>query len=186
MLTSAYSCIMTFNRVPGYPPGKRSTVSSAQINISTAKCFYQLLCHCFNQFYVFTYLIRSSTNDSCNAKKHAQITQLKDENLRPSQYKPIPFVLFLFFYNRYLLAFYFKYSNVYYLFYIIECVLSLHFHSSISISLLHIQLFCHCASINIMYILDPYQDSDIKLRVWRRVEKRHIFCFNKMSNYCSI
>lgn len=97
MLTSAYSCIMSFNSIPGYPPGKRSTVSSAQINISTAKCLYQLLGHCFNQFYVFTYLIRSSTNDSCNAKKHAQITQLKDENLSPSQYKPIPFVLFLFF-----------------------------------------------------------------------------------------
>lgn len=97
MLTSAYSCIMSFNRVPGYPPGKRSTVSCAQININIAKCLYQLLCHCFNQFYVFTYLITSSTNYSCNAKKHAQITQLKDENLSLSQNKPIPFVLFLFF-----------------------------------------------------------------------------------------
>lgn len=173
---------MSFKRVPGYPPGKCPTLSSAQINISIAKCLYQLLCHCFNQFYVFTYLIRSSTNDSCNAKKHAQITQLKDENLSPSQYKTIPF----FFLNRYLLVFYFKYSNVCYLFYMIECVLSLHFHSSISIFLLHIQLFSNCALINIMYILDPYQDSDAKLRVWKRVKKRHIFCFNKMSNYSSI
>lgn len=108
MLTSAYSCIMSFNRVPGCPPGKRSTVSSAQININIAKCLYQLLCHCFNQFYVFTYLIRSSTNYSCNAKKHAQITQLKDENLSLSQNKPIPFVLFLYFLQQVLIDFLFQ------------------------------------------------------------------------------
>lgn len=46
---------------------------------------------------IFTYPIRSKTNEYYNAKKHAQITQLEEEtqiiNLNTPQYKPIPFVL---------------------------------------------------------------------------------------------
>ena len=88
---------MSCNRVPCYPSGECSTISGPQINTGIGEYLYHdyeiVLINCC--FFILSLL---NTNKYYNAKKHSQVTQLKEEyqivSLHPSQYKPIPFILY--------------------------------------------------------------------------------------------